>query len=118
MKDSRDLTKADMKLICETIENSKHTRIIIIHGTYTMPDTARYLQANLKSKEKTVILTGSMVPLNGFSPSDGPFSLGFAIAKSQELPRGVYVSMNGRIFSPKEVVKEIAEGRFSSVFNK
>ena len=83
-----------------------------------VPDTARFLEENLKNKDKVVILTGSIIPLVGFSPSDAPFSLGFSIAKSQELPNGVYVCMNGRIFSPKEVVKTLSEGRFNSIFNK
>ncbi len=118
MKDSRDLTKSDIKKICETVEKSPHKRIIITHGTYAVPDTARFLEANLKNKDKVIILTGSIIPLVGFSPSDAPFNLGFSIAKSQELPNGIYVCMNGKVFSPKEIVKTISEGRFSSIFNK
>lgn len=118
MKDSRDLTKSDLNKIYDAIQKSPHKRIIITHGTYTMPDTARFLEANLKSKDKIIIFTGSMIPLVGFSPSDAPFNLGFSIAKSQELPNGIYVCMNGRVFSPKEIVKTLSEGRFSSIFNK
>jgi L-asparaginase len=118
MKDSRDLSKSDVKKILEIIENSPHKRIIIAHGTYTMPDTARYLEANIKNKDKVIILTGSMIPLVGFSPSDAPFSLGYSIAKSQELSNGIYVCMNGKVFSPAEIVKTLSEGRFSSIFNK
>ncbi len=116
MKDSRELTKADVSKICTVINKSPHKRLIITHGTYTMPDTARCLEANLKSKDKVVIFTGSMIPLLGFSPSDAPFSLGFSIAKSQELAPGVYICMNGRVFSPKETVKKLSEGRFASIF--
>jgi L-asparaginase len=118
MKDSRDLTGSDIKKINETVEKSPHMIIIITHGTYTMPDTARYLAANLKNKNKVIIFTGSMIPLVGFSPSDAPFNLGFSIAKSQELSNGIYVCMNGKIFSPKEIVKTLSEGRFTSIFSK
>lgn len=118
MKDSRQLSRSDIKKIYETIENSPHKRIIITHGTYTMPDTARYIKANLKKKDKVIILTGSMIPLVGFSPSDAPFNLGFSIAKSQELSNGIYVCVNGKVFSPTEIVKILSEGRFSSIFNK
>jgi len=117
MKDSRNITKSDMMKICETIEKSPHRKIIITHGTYTMPDTARFIRANMKKKNKVIIFVGSMIPLVGFSPSDAPFSLGFAIAKSQELADGIYICMNGRVFNPDEVVKEFTEGRFSSIFN-
>ncbi len=83
-----------------------------------MPDTARFLKANLKRKDQTVVLTASMIPLNGFSPSDAPFSLGYAVAKLEELEPGVYVAINGRVFSPEEVMKVMSEARFASIFNK
>ena len=118
MKDSRALTTRDRKQILQTIEHSKQKRIIITHGTYTMPDTARFLQVHLTRKDQTIIVTGSMIPLTGFSPSDAPFHLGYALAKAQELPAGIYVCMNGRIFSPEEIVKNLSEGRFASVFGE
>ena len=81
-----------------------------------MPDTGRFLKANLKRDDQTVVITGSMIPLQGFSPSDGPFALGYAIAKAQDLKPGIYVCMNGRAFAPEEVLKIAKEGRFGSIF--
>ena len=118
MKDSRSLDETDRKNILKTAQNSPCKKIIITHGTYTMPDTARYLKANLKVRDKTIILTGSMIPLKGFSPSDGPFSLGYSVAKVQDLGHGIYVCMNGKVFSPNEIVKLLSEGRFGSVFGE
>jgi L-asparaginase len=118
MKDSRSLTGQDLKNILKSIEKLNLKHIIISHGTYTMPDTARFLVANLKNKDKVIILTGSMIPLTGFSPSDAPFNLGYAIASVKTLKPGIYICMNGQIFSPKEVIKRISEGKFVSVFNK
>lgn len=118
MKDSRELTEEDSHNVLKAVKESPHRRIIITHGTYTMPDTSRLLKANLKKSAKTVILTGSMTPLLGFSPSDAPFSIGYAVAKVQELPPGVYVCMHGRVFSPEEILKVLKEGRFSSIFMK
>lgn len=77
MKDSRQLGENDRKEILKAIEESPSNKIIITHGTYTMPDTARYLKANLKRNDQTIILTGSMIPIKGFSPSDGTFNLGY-----------------------------------------
>lgn len=77
MKDSRSLTQEDQKNILNVIENATQKKIIITHGTYTMPDTARFLKANLKRNDQTIILTSSMLPIKGFCPSDGPFNLGF-----------------------------------------
>ena len=81
MKDSRDMTKNDLKKILNTIKKSTHKKIIITNGTYTIPDTARYLKVNLKRNDQTIVFTGSLIPLVGFSPSDAPFNLGYSIAK-------------------------------------
>lgn len=118
LKDSRELTQTDLQNILKTIEESVHKNIIITHGTYTMPDTARYLKAQLKRIDQVIILTGSMIPIKGFSPSDGPFNLGYSLAKLQYLPAGIYLCMNGKVFSAEEVSKLIIEGRFISLFSK
>lgn len=118
MKDSRELNEIDRKNILEAIVNSKSERIIITHGTYTLPDTARYLQAKLKEHGKVIIFVCSIIPLEGFTPTDAGFNIGYAVAKSQELKEGIYVCMNGRIFMPDEVVKILSEGRFGSIYTK
>ncbi|MCK5332438.1 asparaginase [Candidatus Parcubacteria bacterium] len=118
MKDSRDIIESDLKKILITVEKSSNKKIIITHGTYTMPDTARFLKANLKRKDQTIIIMGSMIPLVGFSPSDGPFSIGYSIAKIQDLKPGIYICMNGRVFSPEEVMKVGKEGKFISIFGE
>lgn len=117
MKDSRNLSHEDRRNILKTIENSSYTKILITHGTYTVPDTARYIKANLKRNDQIIVLTASMIPLSGFSPSDGPFNLGFAIAKLSDLKPGIYVCMNGHVFNPEEVEKNLSEGKFTSIFN-
>lgn len=118
MKDSREITDQDRQNLLKTIEKSKASKILITHGTYTLPDSARYLKANLKRKDQTVILTASMIPLDAFNLSDAPFNLGFAYAKLSDLKAGIYVAMNGKIFDPEEVIKNLSEGKFSSIFNK
>lgn len=105
MKDSRAITEEDRKEILKAIEESKTNKIIITHGTYTMPDTARFLEDNLQRKDQTIILTGSMVPIKGFDFSDGSFNLGYAVAQVQKLASGIYVCMNARVFTPEEVLK-------------
>ena len=118
MKDSRELNENDRKELLKTIEESPSSKIIITHGTYTMPDSARYLKANLKRNDQTIVMTGSMIPIKGFSPSDGTFNLGFALAEVQSLEPKIYVCMNGKVFNPEEVMKIISEGRFSSIYNQ
>lgn len=117
MKDSRAITTADLKKVLKIADTTKEKIVIITHGTYTMPDTSRFLAANMKKKDKVVVLTGSMIPLTGFAPSDAPFNLGYSIASAKALKPGVYVCMNGSIFMHSEVAKRVSEGRFISIFN-
>ena len=118
MKDSRDIIQQDLKNILKVVEKSPNKKIIITHGTYTLPDTARFLKANLNRKDQTIILTGSMVPLSGFFPSDAPFNIGYSIGKIQDLSAGIHVCINGRVFTAEEVSKEIKKGRFYSIFGE
>ena len=99
MKDSRSINKDDLNKLVNEIEKSKHTHIIITHGTYTLSDTARFLEANLKRKDQTIILTAAMLPMTEFTMSDGPFNLGYALAKVEELPAGIYFCVNKKICS-------------------
>lgn len=116
MKDSRALTKNDIQKVLDTIEKSSHKKFIVTHGTYTMPDTANFLKANLKRTDHIIVFTGSMIPLMGFAPSDASFNLGYSISQIQNLSNGIYVCMNGKTFSPEEVMKLLYEGRFTSIF--
>ncbi len=118
MKDSRELTDLDRKKILKIVAESKFNRIIITHGSYTVPETAKYLDKNLKNNDKVIILVCSMIPIKGFDPTDAGFNLGYAVAKSQDLSKGIYVCMNGRVFNPDEVVKILSEGKFGSIYTK
>lgn len=118
MKDSRQINQEDIQNVLQAIEDSEAKKIIVTHGTYTMPDTAKFIEANIVRKDQTIIFTGSMVPLEGFYPTDAPFNLGFALSKAQELPTGLYLCMNGDTFTPQEVAKNLGEGKFYSIFKK
>src|SRR6185295_6375672 len=117
MKDSRAITANDRKQIAKTIEKSACTKVIITHGTYTMPDTAKYLKTNLTRQDQTIVLTAAMVP-HEIMNSDAPFNLGYAFSEIHHLPAGIYICMNGRVFTADEAAKDIAQGRFVSIFSK
>ncbi|MCQ3944378.1 MAG: asparaginase [bacterium] len=109
-KDSREITQEDLEKLAKAIESSSHENMLVTHGTFTMKDTAKYLDA--KGLKKKVILTGSMVPIVGFSLSDAPFNLGYSIASFAHVDTGVYIAMNGGIFKPDEVEKNTELLRF------
>jgi len=109
MLDSLEMKDADRELILANCRSAAEDRIVITHGTDTMTDTARVLgEAAL---QKTIVLTGAMVPY-AFGSSDGLFNLGSALSFAQALPAGVYLAMNGRCFAWDDVVKNRALGVF------
>jgi L-asparaginase len=112
MVDSLEMTDDDRALIAEHCSKSPEDRIIITHGTDTMTTTARVIAGRVK--EKTIVLTGAMVPYK-FGSSDGLFNLGSALAFVQTLPHGVYVVMNGRYFNANNVRKNKETGEFEEL---
>ena len=112
MIDSLEMTNADRSLIAEQCIATPGERVVITHGTDTMADTARYLEGRITGK--TVVLTGAMIPYK-FGSSDGLFNLGSALAFVQVLEPGVYVAMNGQVFSWDNVAKDRRTGEFGKI---
>ena len=114
MIDSLEMTDDDRELILHQCNNAEEDRIVITHGTDTMSDTARYIAQKLKATNKTIVLTGAMIPIK-FGSSDGLFNLGSALAFAQTLPPGTYVAMNGRYFIWDSVRKNKQTGMFEEL---
>jgi L-asparaginase len=114
MVDSLQLREADQEIICYACRNATSDRIIITHGTDRMVDTAQKL-AEAAIPDKTIVLTGAMIPYAFGMSSDGFFNLGSALAFVQVLPPGVYVVMNGRYFDWDKVRKNRQTGIFEAV---
>ena len=107
-KDSLELTDADRQLIRQAVEGAGESRILLTHGTDTMVETARALQG---IAGKTIVLTGAMQPAR-FRQTDAVFNIAAAFTAVQLLPPGVYIAMNGRLFDPQQVRKNVAANRF------
>lgn len=110
--DSLNMTEADRNIIAENCEKSDTDKVIITHGTDTMVETAKVLADSVK--DKTIILTGAMIPFR-FGSSDGLFNLGAAIAFIQVLPHGVYIAMDGKYFNWDNVRKNKETGFFEEI---
>jgi L-asparaginase len=109
MVDSLEMTDMDRDLIANHCLKTEEDKIIITHGTDTMAETAKLLAS--KNIDKTIILTGAMIPYK-FGSSDGLFNMGSALAFVQTLTHGVYVAMNGRYFNWDNVRKNKKTGVF------
>jgi L-asparaginase len=107
-KDSLDFSDEDRELIKQKVASTSFKRVVITHGTDTMIETAKVLK-NISGK--TIVMTGSMYPAR-FRDSDAVFNLGCAVTASQILGPGVYIAMNGRIFNPRHVRKNVELNRF------
>jgi L-asparaginase len=107
--DSLDMQDIDRRRVLASCDRSEENAIVVIHGTDTMQDTARVLGA--AQLAKTIVLTGAMIPY-AISGSDAQFNFGFACGVAQVLPHGVYVAMNGRVFTWDRVAKNRGAGVF------
>ena len=107
-KDSLDFTDEDRALIRKKVAATSSQRFVITHGTDTMIETARVLES---ISGKTIVMTGSMYPAQ-FRDSDAVFNIACAVTAAQILGPGVYIAMNGRIFNPRQVRKNVELNRF------
>ncbi|MDD2807090.1 MAG: asparaginase domain-containing protein [Patescibacteria group bacterium] len=107
-KDSLDITEKDREKITLACKNNQNDKIVITHGTDTMAETAEKLS---EIKDKTIVITGAMRP-EKFYDSDAMFNVGAAIISAANLPRGVYITMNGRVYEWNKVKRDIVTGQF------
>ena len=110
-KDSLDMTDEDRRLIFDEIVTDEHRHIVLTHGTDTMIQTAKKLKA---IPDKVIVLTGAMEPAR-FKYSDAAFNIGCAVAAVQVLTPGVYIAMNGRIFDPDRIKKNLEQNWFEAL---
>ena len=111
MIDSLEMKDEARKFVAHKCHQTESKQILITHGTDTMVETAQFL-ANDGLDEKTIVLTGALIPYAFGTSSDGFFNLGSAVAFVQSLPPGIYVVMNGRYFTWDNVRKNTKTGYF------
>ena len=109
--DSLHITDADRELLRATIAAQPAMHVLVTHGTDTMVETAMVL-ATLT--DKTIVLTGALNPAR-FRGSDAEFNIGTAVGAVQSLAPGVYIAMNGRVWDPARVRKNVAANRFEAM---
>ena len=109
--DSLEMGNQQREIILNACLKSPEDNIVIVHGTDTMTETARYI-----GKEhigKCIVLTGAMVPYS-VNRSDALFNLGTAVMAAGILGNGTWIAMNGRILRWEEAEKDKKKGVFVS----
>ena len=110
-KDSLHIGEQDRELLRATIAAQEARHVLVTHGTDTMVETSRVL-ATIPGK--VIVLTGALNPAR-FRGSDAEFNIGTAVGAVQSLPEGVYIAMNGRVWDPAKVRKNVAANRFEAL---
>jgi L-asparaginase len=110
-KDSLHIDDADRELMRATIAAQDARHVLVTHGTDSMVETAKVLS---RIPGKVIVLTGALNPA-GFRGSDAEFNIGTAVGAVQSLPEGVYIAMNGRVWDPARVRKNVAANRFEAI---
>ncbi len=110
-KDSLEMTDEDRLKLRDYIAGDEASRYIVTHGTDTMPETADALDG---LDGKAIVLTGALTPAR-FKTTDAIFNVGMAVAAAQTAEPGVYIAMNGQVFTAGAVRKNRAENRFEKL---
>ena len=109
--DSLDMTDIHREEILNYIKNSDANNFLITHGTDSIVETAIYLK---KILDKTIVLTGSLKPAI-FIDNDAIFNVGSALTSAQILKKGVYIVINGQVFNPDNVRKNLEKNIFETI---
>ena len=109
--DSLDMTDIHREEILNYAMNSNANNFLITHGTDSIVETAIYLK---KISDKTIVLTGSLKPAI-FIDNDAIFNVGSALTSAQILKKGVYIVINGQVFNPDNVRKNLEKNIFETI---
>ena len=109
--DSLDMTDIHREEILNYIKNSNANNFLITHGTDSIVETAIYLK---KISDKTIVLTCSLKPAI-FIDNDAIFNVGSALTSAQILKNGVYIVINGQVFNPDNVRKNLEKNIFETI---
>lgn len=110
-KDSLDLTTEDIENIRNAILDSSEQKIVVIHGTSRIVDTAKAVPREVG---KSVVFTGAMIPASIYV-GEAAFNLGFALAAARIIDKGVWIAMGGQLYDPEHVVKDSSKGVFRRI---
>ncbi len=112
-KDSRQITESDIHDLLDFIDAMHPARVLITCGTYMLPRVAEIIARAPVGADKTIALTGSMLP-QGFVHSDAPANIIGALAAldmaaqfAQAENKNVFIHFHGRIFNGLVAIRSL-----------
>ena len=111
-KDSLDMDDADRETVRQAVVSAPQERIVIVHGTDTLVETAHVLEG--AAPDKTVAIVGACSPAI-FVGSDASFNLGFGVAVATGWPAGVWVAMHAQVWPSSKVRKDLEAQMFTDL---
>ncbi|HLE10705.1 MAG TPA: asparaginase domain-containing protein [Bacteriovoracaceae bacterium] len=115
-KDSLYMDDDDREFISVCIK--KHLKsdcpVVVLHGTDTMADSAKYCYERLVDVKHPVIFTGAMRPL-GLDDSDAFQNFVEAIFASKIVAPAIYISFHNQLFKAPKVRKNLERGTFEEL---
>ena len=107
--DSLNMTPQQRQAIVKYCCESSADKILITHGTDTIIETA--LEIEQQKLNKTIVLTGAMVPIR-VEHSDGPMNLAYALGVISNLEHSTKIAIQGQTFCPQNCQKDQKHGLF------
>lgn len=109
-KDSLEMTIKDRKKLVKYIKNSKYNKIIIVHGTDTIDQTASYIAKYIQ--DKIIILVGAMKPFS-IEPVEATSNLMLAYGFLQSYTKPhIFIAMHGLVKKFDKIKKNRKLGVF------
>ena len=113
-KDSREILDSDRDKIIDSISRAykNNTKLFLItHGTYTMPETWKYLEQNLPKsilEDVSIVITWAMYPWN-ILWSDAPMNIWASISALLNCENALWVviSMHGKNWNVNNIEKDV-----------
>jgi L-asparaginase len=115
-KDSLFMDDKDRESILESIKTySKFGNpIVVLHGTDTMDQTAKYCFEKFREISVPVVFTGAMKPL-GFDDSDAAQNVIEAILAARIMGPGYYATFHGKLYRVPKFRKNKLAGTFEEI---
>lgn len=114
-KDSLLMNEHDRQSILNAIlDQGNEFPVVVLHGTDTMDQTAKFCFENHPQISVPVVFTGAMRPL-GFEDSDAIQNVIEAMMAARILDPGYYVTFHGKLFTVPNLRKNKTKGTFEEI---